>query len=693
MNKKIFPFVMLLISVFIICYILLKMYNEHFSFQHYFTMFIGMTFLFIGIYSYLQKPNSIVVQHFLALMFISGLAIALSTSSSWNIKPAKELEVIAVSFAPYILMKFFEHFPSSTKPAFFRQVRMITLLIAIFATLIYFLIGIRHDVIVSTIVRPFIVANMVLSLLSCIVIFYLHLQSNSDRIRNQMYLLIAGLILSFAPVVILSLIPDAFLSFSGVPFHYSLSSIIVFPMTLSYLLTKQEVVDFREIFRKISFQLLAVILSLVAFNLLLAMFYKFNLKSAVLMNTLLVCTFAVYDLIHKGLEPLKMKKWDLKNQEIQKEKLLILQQLLNGKHLEYCAKLIADLIHKTIDVSGVCLIWKNDNIPMVLHKTGVFLHFNDAELLTYVHPSCHPEKMNINGKNFFFYPMNMEDVTIGWIIIGEKTNATVFEKEEIKLIEKIRINATELFASSKSLQQIEKQLKETMKESQDYKQFHLLLINEQEEEKKKLSVFLHDEVLQNLILLFNKLELLSKNKKMDNGVIEDIKESLRNSIFEIREMCHELYPVIVEDLGLEKSLYSLKRKCQTNHNVIIEIDYNTNLRVIPASLSIQVFRMIKELVCNAIKHSSSKKVFVSVVETNNFLNIKVKDHGIGFKVPNRLSELSQNNHLGLITIQKRVNQLKGTLDIQSEPGAGTCVSITLPIDGDGTNENQSITSG
>lgn len=115
------------------------MYNEHFSFQHYFTIFIGMTFLFIGIYSYVQKPNSIVVQHFFTLMFISGLAIALSTPSSWDIKPAKELEVIAVSFAPYILMKFFEHFPSSTKPTFFRQVRMITLLIAIFATLIYFL--------------------------------------------------------------------------------------------------------------------------------------------------------------------------------------------------------------------------------------------------------------------------------------------------------------------------------------------------------------------------------------------------------------------------------------------------------------------------------------------------------------------------------------------------------------------------
>lgn len=687
MNKKVFPFVMPLIFVLIICYTLLKMYNEHFSFQHYFTMFIGMAFLFIGIYSYVQKPNSIVVQHFLALMFISGLAIALSTPSSWDIKPAKELEVIAVSFAPYILMKFFEHFPSSTKPTFFHQVRMITLLIAIFATLIYFFIGIHRHAIVSTIVRPCIVVNMVLSLLSCIVIFYLHLQSNSDKIKNQMYLLIAGLILSFAPVVILSLIPDVFFSFSGVPFHYSLSSIIVFPMTLSYLLTKQEIVDFREIFRKISFQLLVIIFCLVVFNLLLSMFYNINLKSAILINTLLVCTFVVYDLIHKGLEPLKMKKWNIKNQEIQKEKLLILQQLLNGKHLEYCAKLIADLIHKTIDVSGVCMIWNNDNIPMILHKTGVFLHFNDAELLAYVHPSCHLEKININEKNVFFYPMNMENRTIGWIIIGEKTNATVFEKEEIQLIEKIRTDAIELFASSKSLQQIEKQLKETMKESHAYEQFHLLLLNEQEEEKKKLSVFLHDEVLQNLILLLNKLELLSKNREIKKEAFQDIKESLQSSIFEIREMCHELYPVIVEDLGLEKSLYSLKRKCQTNHNVIIEIDYNTNLKVIPAFLSIQVFRIIKELVYNAIKHSSSKKIFVSVVETNDFLNIKVKDHGIGFKVPTHLSELSQHNHLGLITIQKRVNQLKGTLDIQSELGAGTCVSITLPMDGDETNEN------
>jgi two-component system, NarL family, sensor histidine kinase ComP len=145
--------------------------------------------------------------------------------------------------------------------------------------------------------------------------------------------------------------------------------------------------------------------------------------------------------------------------------------------------------------------------------------------------------------------------------------------------------------------------------------------------------------------------------------------------------------VMIEDLGLEPSLYALKRKFQTNYNVTIEIYFNTNLKVIPTFVSIHVFRIIKELIYNAIKHSQSKTIVVSIIEMNDFLNIKVKDNGIGFEVPKRLAELSEKHHLGLITIQKRINQLKGTLDIQSKSGIGTCISITLPIDWDDVNEN------
>ncbi|WP_235598021.1 ATP-binding protein [Geobacillus icigianus] len=647
-----------------------------------------------GIYSYVQKPNSIVVQYFLALMFISGMAIALSSPSSENIKPARELEVVFISFAPYILLKFFEHFPSSAKPNFFRQVRILTLYMAIFITISYLFIGIHHHVIISTIVRPSIVANIILALLGCVILFYLHLRSNSNKIKNQIYLLIGSIMISFAPVVILNLIPNAFFSLPGAPFHYSLGSIVMFPLTLSYLLTRQEIIDFREILEKMMVRLFMIGCCLAIFNLLLSLFYDIHFKFCILVNTLLICLFIVYDLINKGLEPLQMRKWHGKQEEIQKEKLTILQELLNGKHLEYCAKLIADLIHKTIDVSGVCIVWKHDHSPTVLHKTGIFLHLHDSELLSYACQSSYFSKMTMNEKSVFFYPMTIDDALIGWMMIGEKTNATVFDNEEQKLMKKIQMDAIELFTSSKTLQQIENQLKKITEESRMSEQSHWLLLHEHEEEKRKLSTFLHDEVLQHLILLLNKLEWLIQKKNIDKKLFEDMKRLLQRDIFEIREMCHELYPVMVEDLGLKQGLSSLKRKCETNYNVIVEVNYIANLKIIQPFLSIQAFRIIKELVYNAIKHSSSRKIVVTVEETKQFLNIQVKDYGVGFKVPDHLLELSQTNHLGLITIQKRVHQLNGTLTIHSELGAGTCISVSLPItvEEGGGNENQSIIS-
>ncbi len=480
----------------------------------------------------------------------------------------------------------------------------------------------------------------------------------------------------------------------GAPFHYSLGSIVMFPLTLSYLLTRQEIIDFREILEKMMVRLFMIGCCLAIFNLLLSLFYDIHFKLGILINTLLICLFIVYDLIDKGLEPLQMRKWHGKQEEIQKEKLAILQELLNGKHLQYCAKLIADLIHKTIDVSGVCIVWKHDHSPTVLHKTGMFRHFHDSELLSYACQSSHFYKMTMNEKSVFFYPMNIDDALIGWMMIGEKTNATVFDNEEQKLMKKIQMDAIELFTSSKTLQQIENQLKKTTEESRMSEQSHWLLLHEHEEEKRKVSTFLHDEVLQHLILLLNKLEWLIQKKNIDKKLFEDMKGLLQRDIFEIREMCHELYPVMVEDLGLKQGLSSLKRKCETNYNVIVEVNYIANLKIIPPFLSIQAFRIIKELVYNAIKHSSSRKIVVTVEETQQFLSIQVKDYGVGFKVPDHLLELSQTNHLGLITIQKRVHQLNGTLTIHSELGVGTCISVSLPItvEEGGGNENQSIIS-
>ena len=100
--------------------------------------------------------------------------------------------------------------------------------------------------------------------------------------------------------------------------------------------------------------------------------------------------------------------------------------------------------------------------------------------------------------------------------------------------------------------------------------------------------------------------------------------------------------------------------------------------------------MIKELIHNSIKHSDSPHIYVSVKESDELLTIIVEDYGKGFVISNENGNLFDQGHIGLISIQKRVNQLNGFLDIRSELNIGTSVTITVPMEWSELIENQSF---
>jgi two-component system sensor histidine kinase ComP len=143
---------------------------------------------------------------------------------------------------------------------------------------------------------------------------------------------------------------------------------------------------------------------------------------------------------------------------------------------------------------------------------------------------------------------------------------------------------------------------------------------------------------------------------------------------------------MVEDLGLEQSVQSLKRRLQTNYNVIIDTNYQLNLKMISKTLSIAAFRIIKELLHNAIKHSASPVITVSLKCIDHFLIIKVSDKGKGFDISSTQNQ-TLSDHIGLTTIQRRVDQLSGLLEIHSALGRGTTIHITLPLDWNEERDN------
>lgn len=406
-----------------------------------------------------------------------------------------------------------------------------------------------------------------------------------------------------------------------------------------------------------------------------------NFNQLALVNICVLSSLLTYILIQKLLEPYKRNRWKLKTGAIQHEKKIIFQQLLDGKHLTVCAKHIIGLLEKVIGINDACIIWKRER-PIVLYQSGSFNNRQECDRIIDTIIIRKKELGEIiKDDPYYILPLKGREDVLGWMVVGKKKNYTIIDKEEWLLLEKIQEDAVELFSNAQALHQFEKKLRKAQQESDMFNHFNTILLHDLEEEQRKLSIFLHDEVLQSLIFVKNKLE----------KDYPELDSCLKNVIYNVREMCNHLHPVMVEDLGLEPSLQALKKQLQLNHNVEIELDYQLHLIILPKELSINMFRMIKELIHNAIKHASPFKIKVSLTESEGVITIRVEDDGKGFEIANPESVIGKNG-IGLATVQKRVDLLSGTIDIRSKKDIGTFITITLPFEGSDLIEDKGAIS-
>lgn len=650
-------------------------------FEYYSTFFLGCFFVIVAFYCYLQKQNSQVVHNFFYLMYVTGLAISLSKPSSMELSFPRNLEILSVSFAPYFLMKFFTCFPVSAKPKFFYKITSATFWLALIINVINIYKIIRPHYFYADIIRIAVILNIMVAVIASIILIIFHLRSNTLWIRNQLYILIFSIVVSFAPVIFLSLIPGGIFDHYSIPYYYSLHCMIVFPITMSYLLTKQEIINFSASFNKYIFSISSIGLTLIFINVIISIVFTLNFNQLALVNICVLSSLLTYILIQKQLEPYKRNRWKLKIGAIQREKKIIFQQLLDGKHLTVCAKHIIGLLEKVIGINDACIIWKRER-PIVLYQSGSFNNRQECDRIIDTIIIRKKELGEIiKDDPYYILPLKGREDVLGWMVVGKKKNYTVIDKEEWLLLEKIQEDAVELFSNAQALHQFEKKLRKAQQESDMFNHFNTILLHDLEEEQRKLSIFLHDEVLQSLIFVKNKLE----------KDYPELDSCLKNVIHNVREMCNHLHPVMVEDLGLEPSLQALKKQLQLNHNVEIELDYQLHLIILPKELSINMFRMIKELIHNAIKHASPYKIKVSLTESEGVITIRVEDDGKGFEVANPESVIGKNG-IGLATVQKRVDLLSGTIDIRSEKDIGTFITITLPFEGSELIEDKSAIS-
>lgn len=196
-------------------------------------------------------------------------------------------------------------------------------------------------------------------------------------------------------------------------------------------------------------------------------------------------------------------------------------------------------------------------------------------------------------------------------------------------------------------------------------------------ERRRLSQDLHDEALQ--LLLAARQELEEAAATGDRDAIALAQTSLTEGIRRLRETVHELHPIALDHGGLDVALHAICDRQARLGGFVAQIAVSPEAAGVHDELLVSLAR---ELVTNAAKHAQAERVHLTVRRDPETLTMAVVDDGRGFAAGRPVEALT-SGHIGLASCIERVEAAGGTVDIDSHPGGGTAVRISVPLRIDG----------
>jgi len=204
------------------------------------------------------------------------------------------------------------------------------------------------------------------------------------------------------------------------------------------------------------------------------------------------------------------------------------------------------------------------------------------------------------------------------------------------------------------------------------------LISAQETERRELAREMHDVFSQELAALAMEISTLPKSIEIAHPPTErlaEIGKKISNLADEMHSTSHQLHPAILDELGLAPAL---REECETfEHQSGIPVRFTSNdlPASFPEDVSLCLYRVTQESLRNIRKHTGATMVRVSLTSGDDRVKLRVEDTGDGFDV----SEARKSGGLGLVSMEERVRLVKGKFAIDSKPGNGTVVEVSVPL--------------
>jgi len=209
----------------------------------------------------------------------------------------------------------------------------------------------------------------------------------------------------------------------------------------------------------------------------------------------------------------------------------------------------------------------------------------------------------------------------------------------------------------------------------------------QEEERSRIARELHDDINQRIAMLVWELGALAqRSPDSESGLrssLDSANDQLRKVVSDIQAISRRLHASDLEYLGLYGAARALCRETAEQQRVKIDFKCDPALPRLPATTSLCLYRVLQEALQNAIKHSGVGAFKVEIMGNTSEIRLSVIDRGVGFDTRN----VGQHRGLGMISMRERMRLVRGEFAVDSQPGRGTTVRCTAPVEDDDPKEH------
>lgn len=493
--------------------------------------------------------------------------------------------------------------------------------------------------------------------------------------RAIVKVLFTGIPFAFSPFLLMHALPFLLFNTSLMDPEFVLMFLLILPITILYLLLQDQIIDIDFLLASLKENLIyAFIAGIIFYTYSLLNHHENALINAITVAIIFLVLFSLKNRL--SLKP--KSKFTQANPNF--------QQRLN-RYFEKAEK---------ISSSSKLLETISDEIKRVIPKIKSIGHFtlekesqkingNNVINPNFIKPysdlllNNHPSIGKItNLKDGFCILIHEKEDTLFYLFCSYKIDRTHLNPVERTWIETLANYSNVLLTNQYTIDNVIQQLS-LLKEEDTYysKWLSKLLFSFSEKERVRLAGDLHDSVLQELTIINSGLATVLKEPLPTETFkkIHQVKEQVLDCIFTTRETCNELVPPFLIEFGLIQATENLIKKVhleadfhvQFNHQEF-EDDYLSEEYVIT------LYRIIQELLTNAMKHSAANTVTLSLNNRIDEIKLSYADNGVGLDVTN--FEVNYDNFSGLLGMKERIKSIEGKMSL--EDNNGLQITICLP---------------